>query len=43
MLLLDLKASQLPEHHRDPADRIIIATALVHDTQLMSFDSAFLS
>ncbi len=36
-----LKASQLPEHHRDPADRIIIATALVHDTQLMSFDSAF--
>lgn len=36
-----LKASGLPEHHRDPADRIIIATALVHDTELMSFDSVF--
>jgi PIN domain nuclease of toxin-antitoxin system len=27
--------------HRDPADRIIIATALVHDIKLASLDSMF--
>ncbi|AFY81994.1 type II toxin-antitoxin system VapC family toxin [Oscillatoria acuminata] len=36
-----LKASQLPEHHRDPADRIIIATALIYDAALISLDAIF--
>lgn len=27
--------------HRDPADRIIIATAIVHDAKLASIDSVF--
>jgi PIN domain nuclease of toxin-antitoxin system len=36
-----LKAAQLPEHHRDPADRIIIATALIYDASLISLDSIF--
>ncbi|MEX6775747.1 PIN domain-containing protein [Limnospira fusiformis] len=36
-----IKASQLPEHHRDPADRIIIATALIHEASLVSLDSVF--
>lgn len=35
------RAVELPEHHRDPQDRIIIATALVHDAQLISFDTIF--
>lgn len=34
-------AANLPDHHRDPADRIIIATAITHDAQLMSFDEQF--
>jgi PIN domain nuclease of toxin-antitoxin system len=34
-------AVDLPEHHRDPQDRIIIATALAHDAQLMSMDGKF--
>ena len=34
-------AVQLPEHHKDPQDRIIIATALVHDAKVMSVDSKF--
>ena len=34
-------AGILPEHHKDPADRMIIATSIVHDMQLISFDSAF--
>ncbi len=36
-----LKAAQLPEHHRDPADRIIIATALIYNASLISLDSIF--
>jgi PIN domain nuclease of toxin-antitoxin system len=36
-----LKAAQLPEHHRDPADRMIIATALIYDASLISLDSIF--
>lgn len=28
-------------HHRDPADRFIIATAVIHDCELMSFDGKF--
>lgn len=35
------RAVMLPEIHRDPADRIIIATTLVHDTKLASVDSVF--
>jgi PIN domain nuclease of toxin-antitoxin system len=34
-------AVDLPEHHSDPQDRIIIATALSHDAQLMSADGKF--
>ena len=34
-------AVDLPEHHSDPQDRIIIATTLSHDAQLMSSDSKF--
>jgi PIN domain nuclease of toxin-antitoxin system len=34
-------AVELPEHHRDPQDRIIIASALSHDAQLMSADRKF--
>ena len=35
------KAGQLPEHHKDPADRLIIATAAVHEAHLASLDSQF--
>ncbi len=35
-------AVDLPEHHSDPQDRIIIATALVYDGKLMSSDRKFL-
>lgn len=34
-------AVQLPEHHRDPQDRIIIATALTHNARLISVDEKF--
>lgn len=34
-------AVDLPEHHSDPQDRIIIATALSHGAQLMSDDRKF--
>jgi len=34
-------AGTLPEHHKDPADRIIIATALCHNFKLMSLDGVF--
>ena len=36
-----ISAAELPEHHSDPQDRIIIATALIHDAQLMSADRKF--
>lgn len=36
-----LLAAKLPEHHRDPADRIIIATAIVYQAKLMSLDTQF--
>ena len=32
----------LPLHHRDPQDRLIIATAIAHNAFLMSSDSKFL-
>ncbi|KOR31346.1 twitching motility protein PilT [Achromatium sp. WMS3] len=35
------KAVDLPEHHSDPQDRIIIATALIHNTLLLSADDKF--
>lgn len=34
-------SGDLPEHHKDPADRIIIATSILHNAQLMSLDSYF--
>ncbi|MDD5214056.1 MAG: type II toxin-antitoxin system VapC family toxin [Methylococcales bacterium] len=34
-------AVSLPEHHKDPQDRIIIATALIHNAKLLSFDTVF--
>ncbi|MCX7111795.1 MAG: type II toxin-antitoxin system VapC family toxin [Candidatus Methylumidiphilus sp.] len=34
-------AAHLPLHHRDPADRFIIATALELDVQLISLDDKF--
>ncbi len=38
---IGIQAVALPEHHKDPQDRIIIATALYYDARLLSFDSAF--
>ncbi|WP_353571630.1 type II toxin-antitoxin system VapC family toxin [Candidatus Albibeggiatoa sp. nov. BB20] len=35
------KAVNLPEHHKDPMDRIIISTALHYNAQLISFDGVF--
>lgn len=32
------RAALLPEHHRDPADRLIMATALEYNAQLVSLD-----
>lgn len=34
-------AASLTEHHRDPQDRIIIATAITHRAELISADSKF--
>nr|VFK80992.1 MAG: PIN domain nuclease, a component of toxin-antitoxin system (PIN domain) [Candidatus Kentron sp. SD] len=34
-------AASLPAHHRDPADRMIIATAIEHDAALLSLDATF--
>ncbi len=34
-------AANLPDHHRDPADRIIIATAITHGAKLISFVKQF--
>ena len=36
-----VRAAQLPLHHRDPADRIIIATSLVHDLMIVTGDEKF--
>lgn len=35
------RAVNLPEHHSDPQDRIIIASAIEHNAKLMSDDSKF--
>lgn len=37
MIVLDTQ----PEHHKDPQDRIIISTALIHNARLLSYDLAF--
>jgi PIN domain nuclease of toxin-antitoxin system len=34
-------AAWLPIHHRDPADRFIIATAIKTDSRLLSLDATF--
>jgi len=34
-------AGQLPYHHKDPADRLIIATAIINKIKLVSLDSSF--
>lgn len=36
-----MRAAQLPDHHRDPADRIIIATALMRDLTVITGDEKF--
>ena len=36
-----IQATNLPEHHRDPQDRLIIATAIEHQAELISADSKF--
>jgi PIN domain nuclease of toxin-antitoxin system len=34
-------AGQLPYHHKDPADRLIIATAIINQMKLISLDGNF--
>lgn len=34
-------AAELPEHHKDPQDRIIIATAISNTSQIISADNQF--
>ncbi|WP_019895567.1 type II toxin-antitoxin system VapC family toxin [Hydrogenovibrio halophilus] len=36
-----ITAVSLPEHHSDPQDRLIIATALEHQAELLSADGKF--
>ena len=38
---LMIRAAQLPDFHKDPADRIIIATALAHDLTIVTGDGKF--
>jgi len=35
------RAAELPEHHKDPQDRLIISTAIINDALLLSSDSKF--
>ena len=35
------KATELPPIHRDPCDRFIVATALVHDLPVVTADATF--
>ena len=35
------RTAALPEHHRDPADRMIIATALLNDLVIITGDRKF--
>lgn len=34
------KVAELPDHHRDPFDRLLVATALTESMMLMSYDRA---
>ncbi|MDU9049962.1 MAG: type II toxin-antitoxin system VapC family toxin [Candidatus Electrothrix sp. Rat3] len=34
-------AARLPYHHKDPADRFIIATAIINHIELISLDNCF--
>ena len=36
------RANRLPNHHRDPADRFIISTALAENAAVVTTDSSFL-
>ena len=36
-----IRAAQLPDFHKDPADRIIIATALAYDLTIVTGDGKF--
>ena len=36
-----LRGSELPPHHKDPFDRVILAHALLHDLAVVSSDPAF--
>ena len=36
-----LRAANLPDFHKDPADRIIIATAFVHNLTIVTGDNKF--
>ena len=36
-----IRAAQLPDFHKDPADRIIIATALANDLTVVTGDGKF--
>ena len=36
-----IRTARLPDHHKDPADRIIIATALIHDLTVITGDRKF--
>ena len=36
-----LRGSELPAHHKDPFDRVILAQALMHDLAVVSPDEAF--
>ena len=36
-----IRAAQLPDFHKDPADRIIIATALAYDLPIVTGDGKF--
>ncbi|MDD2501859.1 MAG: type II toxin-antitoxin system VapC family toxin [Geobacter sp.] len=35
-------AASLPEHHKDPQDRLIIATSIIHNLPVISADKQFL-
>ena len=35
------RAGELPEHHKDPADRMIIASALIEDLAVVTTDRNF--
>ncbi|MBR3821372.1 MAG: PIN domain-containing protein [Kiritimatiellae bacterium] len=36
-----IRAAQLPDVHKDPTDRIIIATSLANDLTIVTGDSKF--